>query len=226
MFENTCFRALKDVSFLQKQFSNQVQHQAMTNLREILLPKFHQLKGTRCGASPKGMIPLNKLLCLWLPYLTITRQLRTATCRQIELKQKWTGCARQSINLKLSEKWTGTPVKGISGDIAKPNFLGWHSSVWQCPLLREGHSDSSGDDCLFSDCNLHGSFFVLSLPSMQGALRGSRHTVPHAMPRGGIRSKQTYGQRLATLIRVSARVLISWQAGEDSERWKEWVAGM
>ncbi|KAK5935406.1 hypothetical protein CgunFtcFv8_020772 [Champsocephalus gunnari] len=43
----------------------------------------------------------------------------------------------------------------------------------------------------------------------QGILRGSGRSVPHAMPRGGIRSKQTYGQRLATLIRVSARVLIS-----------------
>lgn len=67
-------------------------------------------------------------------------------------------------------------------------------------------------------------FVVLSLSSMQGTLRGSGRTVPHATPQGGIRSKQTYRLRSATPIRVSARVLISCQAGEDRERWKKWVA--
>lgn len=73
--------------------------------------------------------------------------------------------------------------------------------------------------CIFH-CNL--SFFsplrfVLSCSSMQGMLRGLRLS----MPQGRIRSRQTPGQHRAALIRASAKVLISWQAGEDSEEWKE-----
>lgn len=99
-----------------------------------------------------------------------------------------------------------------------------------CPLWREGHSDSSSDGCF----RLHSSWwvfflfvclFVLSSTSMQATPRGPRHAVPHAMPWVGIRGKQTYVQHLATLIRASARELISWQSGEDSERCELWLCG-
>lgn len=39
-------------------------------------------------------------------------------------------------------------------------------SVRPSPLWREGHLDCSGDDCIFSDCNLYGGsffFFFISL---------------------------------------------------------------
>lgn len=160
------------------------------------------------------MIPLNKLLFLQLPYYHQASVYRATVLKCIKKCNRHEPSLEATLQLKLWEN--------------KTKHLWWEHQSWHsvqlcvtfgcltvsCPKGRALRS-------LFSGCGLHGSF--LSLSSMQGTLRGLRRTVPHAMPQGGIRSKQTYGQHLATLIRVSVRDLISWEAGEDGEWWKEWV---
>lgn len=110
----------------------------------------------------------------------------------------------------------------------KQNTRDWNFfciiSVWLSPLWREGRLDCSGDDCIFSDCNLHGRFFFFLISLLHtGYTEGleARYGACHATRRDKRQTNIWVAPSNPDQSVCQEPDKLTGRRGH--KRWKEWV---